>query len=917
MSFSYAQAAKGRSPATSAKASGTATPSSNSVAEDAQGLAIDANTLSKAEALAGGDSSSVTSANNNDDSSSTPNGASSESTWDTKSENSDRPAKATDTADSKADASETKDEKPKQQKPKLRDAPPPTVNIWQQRAQTMSHAKPTAAPVKQERKAESKKSAENKKPVASSPRNREPRQTAEAPRTRGNASAPPPTNEIAWPTMETAREEERKKVQQEEKASKETTAAPAPKPGKTEWVNLPYVPTAVFETTLPTRGGGARTGRGGARGGSSMGGRAAFQNGQNGGASEKSQSKAADATQEQTAAANAEADRESMPPPPKPFKVDESKDTASINGVSHEAPATNGVPKRHPSTRRNKSPRKFEANGRRPSVASVAADGTNGIHTEAVKPANKERAFDNPPPFREGKGGKRGRGGHRGLANGHFSSQQFANGFPGDFTPAAAPFPQRGGHYPQQGRNGFRNGGMRSHSIPFDYARGQYPGYPMMAPPGYMPEYYGGYASPVSPYQPNMDQAFMIPAISQQIEYYFSVENLIKDLFFRKHMDSQGFVFLKFVADFNRLKSLTTDYELLKYVCLNSPNIELRTGQDGEDRLRKAGEWDRWVLPMADRDPSAQNDGPVSFERPHVPHVGMAAPFYPAGMEQFGENAGFDESRGRQAKSPNRENGMSPLGNFFVPAEDMGGEPDNFPNTNIDNLTVVVRKHEEAPRRAPYHTAGSRTFSDGSIDSKNIYEEVQKTKTQENKPQTNGASATNGDAATLVDGPAVTLFWVKDQNSPVDTLPPDTTHEMYIHLRQKALSQREVAATGTCPYDMDVLYQFWSHFLIRNFNSSMYAEFRHFAFSDASQRHNLTGISNLIKYYSEALASQIPIRERVGRHFVELVKSENVGSERLAFHQLRESWRSESFNVENRKRFGNMMDADLKKEVEA
>jgi hypothetical protein len=69
-------------------------------------------------------------------------------------------------------------------------------------------------------------------------------------------------------------------------------------------------------------------------------------------------------------------------------------------------------------------------------------------------------------------------------------------------------------------------------------------------------------------------------------EYYFSVDNLLKDMFLRRRMDSQGFVSLEFIAGFNRIKHLSTDLELIKLVCQQSSVVQYRTGEDGQDRLR-------------------------------------------------------------------------------------------------------------------------------------------------------------------------------------------------------------------------------------------------------------------------------------------------------------------------------------------
>lgn len=75
-------------------------------------------------------------------------------------------------------------------------------------------------------------------------------------------------------------------------------------------------------------------------------------------------------------------------------------------------------------------------------------------------------------------------------------------------------------------------------------------------------------------------------------------------------MDSQGFVPLSVIASFKRVKTLTEDFEMLRHACRQVRNVEYQTGEDGIDRLRPRDKWEQWVLPVEQRDPSAQNEGP-------------------------------------------------------------------------------------------------------------------------------------------------------------------------------------------------------------------------------------------------------------------------------------------------------------------
>lgn len=958
-SFSYAQAAMGRTPSASSTkqsstaVSGAATPSSNSVSElapgsswadDTEGHSSNSTVASKvvepqiassessekagsnggskaASATASVDSpdmaSSSASISKDDDASSVQN-TSSETTWESKSQTSEPTLKSIDSKESKT-GSDASDETAKQAappKPVLQEAKPPAVNIWTQRAQQFqsknvprhSVAAPETVAKKENAKLDTKGKAHSvanitqdaeqsrnagkewKKPATNAARGTDEARsshfrqgsrpmwdsTSDAHK-RGafrsndtdrqispsSAPAPPPAaNDVAWPTFESAREEDKRKAQEkEEKAEKNREIVPPAKShGKTEWKAVPYVPSAVFETAMPARGG--RAGRGSGRGGS-FAARGGFQGAQG----EKPAGRASSLPNGEPTPSDlpdqAKVDREAMPPPSsKPARttndgptprsigndlINDSVDSSSISiPQGAAASATEFVPSasysRYTAPKGNKSPRKDgvgrradgsnESVGRRGSVqdgmynfsvfpvresqacfalpgpalpVSAIANGLpdltfavngepvlangEGVHTKdlpngAPRPADGARdaqSFREPKP-------KRGRGGgNRGFGNAHYAaSHQYPNGYPAEYASAGYGIPSsqppfRGGHYSQNGRSSFRNHGVRSQSIALDsYGRpaAGYSGYPMPPVQTYMPEYYGVYPATAMSYQPAVEQQYTMAMVATQLEYYFSLENMVKDIYLRKHMDSQGYVFISVIAQFNRIKQLTTEYDLIRFVCLQSPNIEVRLGSDGKERLRKKEGWEKWVLPMNERDPSAQNEGPEQVERPEQPQLrmfepqqqpfyarspasagahgsfskmdrqmmnGMPPAFYPHSAEPgFGGEATGEESRGRRVKSPYRESNISPF-NGVPPLTEESAEPDNFLAEQVQGLTVVTHKHDVAqPRIAVTRGTSSRTFSNGSIDSRSIFEEMQKPEDKEAQHQANGDGATNG-----------------------------------------------------------------------------------------------------------------------------------------------------------------------------
>lgn len=85
-------------------------------------------------------------------------------------------------------------------------------------------------------------------------------------------TAPPVVrDDESWPTPDTAQDEEKRRAQEKgEKAEKEKGGQTSRPHGRNEWKPVPYTPSVIFNTPLPT-GNPRRGGRGGGRGGRDSG----------------------------------------------------------------------------------------------------------------------------------------------------------------------------------------------------------------------------------------------------------------------------------------------------------------------------------------------------------------------------------------------------------------------------------------------------------------------------------------------------------------------------------------------------------------------------------------------------------------------------------------------------------------------
>ncbi|KAK2611050.1 hypothetical protein N8I77_004432 [Diaporthe amygdali] len=819
-------------------------------------------------------------------------------------------------SDKDAEGDQVQQEQEKEVVPvKLTEAPPPTVNVWQVRAAAAKASKPSgttspagtdasskAVPQDSSKSSSSAEGVDTKdtetvrpgKPAeASRPSNDQaPRRNPRGSRANDqatNGNVPPVQDTSLWPTPDTAAaEDSKRKVSSDSDApskdkQEEGAQTKSARPKYVQKLEINH--TVKWETQLQPRN--VSKGRGGGQGGRNSVGR---------GGHASSASVSGDKLQ---AATEAQVATTASDPQGKP-REDAQPRTNSLPFEKKKFSAEARDARKTSSSAERRAGASGDYHSTSKGEASKASKGEfgqgfgaqqGGSRGEGAESGRKEGGFAGHKDARPRRGAHgNGRGGHNGSqsysqpfqGNGHgarsstYNSPPFANGYS-----YGGPGSGRAGRGRPASINGYKgpsNGAAKLPMQPLNTDFGPYPPYGQAAPfsafPGaYPPDY----------------NILVHTTLKSQIEYYFSVTNLPKDVFLRENMDSQGFVPLEVIAEFSRVRQISQqNLSYVREACMDSDDIEFVVGDGKTELLRRREGWEKYVLPEANRREHARNPGPTTFQHKSRHSMHMSTPTFQQGSMPYAYSAMSPPAFG----APFHGDMYPGFLNGSAYHQGVNGGPVNGQPRDDSQLNAAVPEfapgndvtfngfntaHQPQAAWADEALQAATTFTDEQVAKLHVVLPGQSKKSQDAGKLPNGDTH-DGTEDTKGKGAETNGVHVGPDGSNTPELGPvtgeaasnspayyrfdgslaqtsgDKITEKYVDVRARGLELRQSATPGDVPDDMKRLYKFWAIFLAQNFNPSMYRDFRQLALADAtSEAPSKIGLGYLLQFYTSVL----------------------------------------------------------------
>ncbi|KAF8422037.1 hypothetical protein EV426DRAFT_575423 [Tirmania nivea] len=533
------------------------------------------------------------------------------------------------------------------------------------------------------------------------------------------------------------------------------------------------------------------------------------------------------------------------------------------------------------------------------------------------------------PQGRSERGSVSARGGYRGRGNHYNTSQPHASH--SNSIPSQAYHPQHNqGQYPPhtQSYRGYGRG-SRGHSTA---PRGYHQSYQSGAFPNQQfPQPYPGYYEYMNPMNnlmnslPSMNMnngnsppvpddplahrdyphglnahiyyANVLENVATQMNYYFSVDNLCRDIWLRKQMDSNGWINLSVFSKFSLIRKQTHNMHLLRDACAKSSEIEVQLAADG-CRVRKKHNFQLFVLPKEDRAPEVQQREDMEAAAAKEEPAPESAQHSESGRSQMSAAAQPFEPALHQKPSLNSLQSAPPV---------LNGAP--VPTVADSETNGIQRRHSQLSADAAEFTMPSgftpaspvpqtelqtTDFPDEQIGHIII---VYKKSLLNNTISPGGSPAVNGEISSTCNSDDGTescqcsprsgrlsrhgVGWTLDQD-PEDPNLYRHEHEEYTKIQNYSLQKRLEGDPDAAK--ITILCRFWSHFLLNQFNRKMYEDFKSFAIDDAAATGGLS-LEILFGFYEAIHVTGSP-RDELTRDFVELARrlatnGSNVGLSRL------------------------------------